>query len=130
MKVMKKKEAMKVMKKKEAMKATSSGKAAKGKDKGGLGLAVMDNYEKCVLAEYVWLDAHQVPRSKTMSMTCAPSSIEDLRVWNYDGSSTEQAEGHNSELLLSLWASMMMAASQRRRDPIIALQVQVLQLVV
>jgi len=73
---------------------------ATGKDKGGMGLAVMDNYKDAVLAEYVWLDAHQVPRSKTMSMTCAPNSVADLRVWNYDGSSTEQAEGHNSEVLL------------------------------
>jgi glutamine synthetase len=71
-----------------------------GKDKGGLGLAVMSSYEKCVLAEYVWLDAHQVTRSKTMTMTCAPGSVKDLRIWNYDGSSTEQAEGHNSEVLL------------------------------
>jgi len=73
---------------------------ATGKDKGGMGLAVMDSFEDSVLAEYVWLDAHQVPRSKTMSMTCAPNSVADLRIWNYDGSSTEQAEGHNSEVLL------------------------------
>jgi len=73
---------------------------SKGKDKGGLGLAVMDDYKGCVMAEYVWLDAHQTPRSKTMTMTCAPKSVADLRVWNYDGSSTEQAEGHNSEVLL------------------------------
>merc|ERR1719450_785925 len=65
-----------------------------------MGLAVKETFEDCVLAEYVWLDAHQVTRSKTMSMTCAPNSIADLRVWNYDGSSTEQAEGHNSEVLL------------------------------
>jgi len=74
--------------------------AKTGKDEGGLGLAVMGSYETCVLAEYVWLDAHQVPRSKTMTMTCAPRNIKDLRIWNYDGSSTEQAEGHNSEVLL------------------------------
>jgi len=73
---------------------------AAGKDKGGLGLAVMPSYETCVLAEYVWLDAHQVPRSKTMTMTTAPRNVKDLRIWNYDGSSTEQAEGHNSEVLL------------------------------
>jgi glutamine synthetase len=60
----------------------------------------MDNFYDCVLAEYVWLDAHQVPRSKTMTMTCAPKTVADLRVWNYDGSSTEQAEGHNSEIYL------------------------------
>jgi len=71
-----------------------------GKDKGGLGLATMSSYDTCVLAEYVWLDAHQTPRSKTMTMTCPPRNIKDLRIWNYDGSSTEQAEGHNSEVLL------------------------------
>merc|ERR1719473_2578134 len=63
-------------------------------------LAYLQGYTDCVLAEYVWLDAHQVPRSKTMTMPKAPGSIADLRVWNYDGSSTEQAEGHNSELYL------------------------------
>jgi len=41
-----------------------------------------------------------VPRSKTMTMTTLPTSVEGLRVWNYDGSSTEQADGHNSEVLL------------------------------
>jgi glutamine synthetase len=71
-----------------------------GKDEGGMGLAMMTSYEDCVLAEYVWLDAAQVTRSKTMTMTSLPSKIEDLRIWNYDGSSTEQAEGHNSEVLL------------------------------
>merc|ERR1719316_990658 len=71
-----------------------------GKDQGGLGLAVMDSFEDCILAEYVWLDAQQVPRSKTMTMTHIPRSVKDLRTWNYDGSSTGQAEGHNSEVLL------------------------------
>merc|ERR1719160_643281 len=71
-----------------------------GKDKGGLGLALMQSYDTCVLAEYVWLDAHQVPRSKTMTMTSKPRNVKDLRIWNYDGSSTEQAEGGNSEVLL------------------------------
>jgi len=81
-------------------KAKAKAKVETGKDKGGLGLAVMPSYEDCVLAEYVWLDAKQTPRSKTMTMTCAPRNIKDLRIWNYDGSSTEQAEGHNSEVLL------------------------------
>merc|ERR1719401_393412 len=60
----------------------------------------MTSFQACVLAEYVWLDAAQVPRSKTMTMTRRPTQPEDLRVWNYDGSSTEQADGHNSEVLL------------------------------
>merc|ERR1719454_1521802 len=75
-------------------------KQATGKDGGSNALAMMTTYENCVLAEYVWLDAAQVPRSKTMTMTSQPRSVADLRVWNYDGSSTEQAEGHNSEVLL------------------------------
>merc|ERR1719183_2149230 len=101
MKVMKKKAAMNsAMKAAAAPRAKAGGKVQIGKDKGGLGLAVMSSYESCVLAEYVWLDAHQVPRSKTMTMTCKPRNIKDLRIWNYDGSSTEQAEGGNSEVLL------------------------------
>merc|ERR1719284_1014625 len=71
-----------------------------GKDLGGLGLAKMPSYSDCILAEYVWLDAHQTPRSKTMTCTHVPRNVKDLRTWNYDGSSTEQAEGHNSEVLL------------------------------
>jgi len=51
-----------------------------------------------VMAEYVWLDAHQNPRSKTKVMTARPTKVSDLGDWNYDGSSTEQAEGHNSEI--------------------------------
>jgi len=72
----------------------------KGKDGGAGGLAPMTCFEGCVLAEYVWLDAAQMPRSKTMTMTTIPNSVADLRVWNYDGSSTEQAEGHNSEIFI------------------------------
>jgi len=33
-------------------------------------------------------------------MTQVPRKLEDLRIWNYDGSSTGQAEGHNSEVCL------------------------------
>merc|ERR1719265_2083937 len=35
-----------------------------------------------------------------MTMTRIPNTVKDLRVWNYDGSSTGQAEGHNSEINL------------------------------
>merc|ERR1719335_1539951 len=64
------------------------------------GLPYMTSYENCVMAEYVWLDANQMTRSKTMTMPKVPSSIDEMRVWNYDGSSTEQAEGHNSEIYI------------------------------
>jgi len=97
-----KKETKKPAKEKAKPAAEAAPKSAVkiGKDKGGLGLALMQSYDTCVLAEYVWLDAHQVPRSKTMTMTCKPRNVKDLRIWNYDGSSTEQAEGGNSEVLL------------------------------
>ena len=48
----------------------------------------------------MWLDADGVTRSKTMTMTARPLKVADLKVWNYDGSSTGQADGHNSEVLL------------------------------
>ena len=54
--------------------------------------------------EYIWLDGYDpVPnlRSKTKieSFTVAPT-LEDLPVWNFDGSSTQQAEGSSSDCLL------------------------------
>jgi glutamine synthetase len=54
--------------------------------------------------EYIWLDGYDpVPnlRSKTKieSFTVAPT-LEDLPIWNFDGSSTQQAEGSNSDCLL------------------------------
>ena len=69
-----------------------------GKDAGAGALGKMTSYKGCVLAEYIWLDAHQTPRSKTKVLTARPTKISDLPVWNYDGSSTEQAEGGNSEI--------------------------------
>jgi len=76
-------------------------KPSASRDLGATGLAALSSYEDCVLAEYVWLDAKQVTRSKTKTLTTAPSSPADLGEWNYDGSSTEQAAGHNSEVLLT-----------------------------
>jgi glutamine synthetase len=69
-----------------------------GKDGGAGVLGKLKSYKGCVMAEYVWLDAHQTPRSKTKVMTARPTKVSDCAVWNYDGSSTEQAEGHNSEI--------------------------------
>ena len=54
--------------------------------------------------EYIWLDGYDpVPnlRSKTKieSFAVAPT-LEELPIWNFDGSSTQQAEGSNSDCLL------------------------------
>ncbi|CDK25250.1 unnamed protein product [Kuraishia capsulata CBS 1993] len=53
-----------------------------------------------VLAEYIWIDAFGDIRSKCKTLDAKPASVEDLPEWNFDGSSTEQAPGNNSDVLL------------------------------
>ncbi|MEM9354553.1 MAG: glutamine synthetase beta-grasp domain-containing protein [Planctomycetota bacterium] len=53
--------------------------------------------------EYIWLDGYQPEaslRSKTKVVSEKPSTVEDCPDWSFDGSSTEQAEGHSSDCLL------------------------------
>ena len=54
--------------------------------------------------EYIWLDGYEpVPnlRSKTKIVEFAEfPALEELPVWGFDGSSTRQAEGSNSDCLL------------------------------
>jgi len=53
--------------------------------------------------EYIWLDGYQPEpslRSKTKIVDSAPSSPGDCPDWSFDGSSTEQATGDNSDCLL------------------------------
>jgi glutamine synthetase len=57
-----------------------------------------------VKLEYIWLDGYEpVPnlRSKTKIVELsAEPALADLPVWNFDGSSTRQAEGSSSDCLL------------------------------
>jgi glutamine synthetase len=56
--------------------------------------------ESITIVEYVWIGGNSELRSKSRVMHCRVNSINDVPVWNYDGSSTKQAEGHASEVLL------------------------------
>ena len=55
---------------------------------------------KAVQVEYVWIDGYNNLRSKTKTIYKVPQSPADLSEWNYDGSSTGQAEGHDSDILI------------------------------
>jgi len=69
--------------------------------------AVLDRYmrlpqpEDKVMATYVWIDGTgEYLRAKTKTIDFVPKSPSELAVWNYDGSSTGQAEGSNSDVFL------------------------------
>ena len=75
---------------------------AESKDDGAAPPSVPVKHVVC--AEYVWLDAWQVARSKTKCMyNIKPGTtvtLADLGEWNFDGSSTGQAPGEDSEVIL------------------------------
>ncbi|KAK8089417.1 glutamine synthetase [Apiospora hydei] len=55
------------------------------------------------MAEYIWIDSTGGVRSKSRTMTSVPEGgfkPEDLPTWNFDGSSTSQAPGDNSDVYL------------------------------
>ena len=57
--------------------------------------------EESILAEYVWVDAVGNTRSKTRTLPPAKcASADTLPSWNFDGSSTDQAPGDDSEVIL------------------------------
>lgn len=54
-----------------------------------------------ILAEYVWVDAVGNTRSKTRTLPASKGeSVDKLPKWNFDGSSTGQAPGDDSEVIL------------------------------
>jgi len=72
-----------------------------------LDTAVIDRFNSLpypadkVLAEYVWVDAKGECRSKTRTLASSRAgSVESLPRWNFDGSSTDQAPGDDSEVIL------------------------------
>ncbi|XP_045190890.1 glutamine synthetase-like [Mercenaria mercenaria] len=74
---------------------------------GKLDKSVLNHYlslespEGHVQCEYIWVDGTgQGIRSKCKTMDFVPKKAEECPVWNYDGSSTYQAEGSNSDMYL------------------------------
>ena len=56
-----------------------------------------------IKAEYIWMDGHKPTsklRSKTNIIESPVKSVEDIPKWGFDGSSTLQAEGHDSDCAL------------------------------
>jgi len=54
-----------------------------------------------IQAEYIWIDAVGGTRSKTRTLLASKSTLPaDLPKWNFDGSSTGQAPGDDSEVIL------------------------------
>ena len=50
--------------------------------------------------EYVWIDGMGGLRSKSRVLSRDYTYVDELPLWNYDGSSTGQAEGTDSEINL------------------------------
>lgn len=48
----------------------------------------------------IWIDGDGGLRCKTMTLDKAPASVSELKEWNFDGSSTNQAPGDNSDVFL------------------------------
>ena len=53
------------------------------------------------IIEYVWIDGVNELRSKIkVYNNCKIKKISDIPEWNYDGSSTYQASGEDSEIII------------------------------
>merc|ERR1719387_2192531 len=53
-----------------------------------------------VQAEYIFIDADGDVRSKCRTVDASKATVDQLPDWNYDGSSTNQAPGEDSEVII------------------------------
>ena len=52
------------------------------------------------LVDYIWIGGNNELRSKTKVLNVEVNNIDDLPNWNFDGSSTNQASGDDSEVII------------------------------
>lgn len=59
-----------------------------------------NNESRALILEYIWLDGNMNFRSKYRTLVVTSNDLQ-ITKWNYDGSSTNQAEVDNSEIILN-----------------------------